>query len=242
MTGRGEAERARRLVRVVPKAALGTILRAAGGHPYVSLVSVATAHDGAPLLLLSDLSDHAKNLKVDDRVSLLLVGTGEVEDPLAGERVSLLGRLAQTDGSRDRARYLARHPAAALYADFGDFAFYRMSVERAHLIGGFGRIHWLDGATVLVVPQPALAEAEGGILEHMNGDHRDVVQLYAQQLLGLEGADWVLTGIDSEGCDLRMGPRTARLEFDAPISDPETARAALVGLAKRARERQVGES
>ena len=242
MTGRGEAERARRLVRAVPKAALGTILRAAGGHPYVSLVTAATAHDGAPLLLLSDLSEHAKNLKADNRVSLLLERTGEVEDPLAGERVSLLGRLARTDGSSDRARYLARHPTAALYADFGDFAFYRMSVERAHLVGGFGRIYWLDGADVLMVPQPALAEAERGILEHMNGDHRDVVQLCAQQLLGLEGADWVLTGIDPEGCDLRMGPRTARLDFDAPISDPETARAALVGLARRARQRLVGES
>lgn len=241
MTGRGEAERARRLVRAVPKAALGTILRAAGGHPYVSLVSVATAHDGAPLLLLSDLSDHAKNLKVDDRLSLLFDGTGEMEDPLAGERVSLLGRLTRTDGSSDRARYLARHPAAALYADFGDFAFYRMSVERAHLVGGFGRIHWLDGADVLVATQAALAEAEPRILKDVKRDHRDVIQLCAQQLLKLDGADWVLTGIDPEGCDLRMGPLTARLEFDAPISDPESARAALVGLARRARERLAGE-
>ena len=242
MTGRGEAERARRLLRAVPKAALGTILRAAGGRPYVSLVSVATAHDGAPLLLLSDLADHVKNLEADDRVSLLLDGTGEVEDPLAGERVSLVGRLARTDRASDRARYLARHPAAALYADFGDFAFYRMSVERAHLVGGFGRIHWLDGADLLVAPQPALAEAEGAILEHMNEEHREVVQLYAQRLLGLEGADWALTGIDPEGCDLRMGRLTARLELDAPIGDPETARAALVALARRARQRHVGES
>ena len=241
MTGQGEAERARRLVRTVPKAALGTILRAAGGHPYVSLVSVATAHDGAPLLLLSDLSDHAKNLKVDDRIALLLDGTGELEDPLAGDRVSLLGRLARSADPGDRARYLARHPAAALYADFGDFAFYRMSVERAHLVAGFGRIHWLDGADVLVSPQPALAEAEPRILEDMNRDHRDVIQLCAQQLLKLEGADWVLTGIDSEGCDLRMGRLTARLEFDAPIRDPETARAALLGLVRRARARLAGE-
>ena len=241
MTGRGEAERARRLVRAVPKAALGTILRAADGHPYVSLVSVATAHDGAPLLLLSDLSDHAKNLKGDDRVALLLDGTGEVEDPLAGERVSLLGRLGRTDRASDRTRYLARHPAAALYADFGDFGFYRMSVERAHLVGGFGRIYWLDGADVVVVPQPALAEGEPGLLEHVNRDHRDMVQLCAQQLLGLEGTDWVLTGLDPEGCDLRLRGLTARLEFDAPISDPETARAALVGLARRARERLAGD-
>jgi putative heme iron utilization protein len=228
------------VARAVAKAALGTILRATDGWPYVSLVSVATDHDGAPLLLLSDLSEHAKNLQDDDRASLLFDATGEREDPLAGDRVTLLGRLVRTAQPSHPARYLGRHPAAAMYAGFGDFAFYRMSVERAHLVAGFGRIHWLDGAEVLIAPCPALAEAEGGILEHMNQDHRDVVQLYARQLLGLDGDSWIMTGIDPEGCDLRLDHRTARLQFDEPIADPETARAVLVGLAKRARDRLAG--
>jgi putative heme iron utilization protein len=248
MTGQGEAKpatSARRVARAVPKAALGTILRAADGWPYVSLVSVATDHDGAPLLLLSELSEHAKNLhaknlKDDGRASLLFDATGEREDPLAGERVTLLGRLVRTTAPGHRARYLARHPAAAMYADFRDFAFYRMNVERAHLVAGFGRIHWIDGAEVLIAPSPALAEAEAGTLEHMNQDHRDVVQLYARQLLGLDGDSWVMTGIDPEGCDLRLDHRTARLRFDEPIANPETARAVLVRLAKRARERLAG--
>jgi heme iron utilization protein len=129
MTGQGErAISARHVTRTVPKAALGTILRSAAGWPYVSLVSVATDHDGAPLLLLSDLSEHAKNLKEDDRASLLFDATGELEDPLAGERVTLLGRLMRTNAPGRRARYLARHPGAAMYADFRDFAFYRMHV------------------------------------------------------------------------------------------------------------------
>jgi putative heme iron utilization protein len=245
MTGQREAKpatSARHVTRAVPKAALGTILRAADGWPYVSLVSAATGHDGAPLLLLSDLSEHAKNLRDDDRASLLFDDTGELEDPLAGERVTLLGRLVRTTAPGDRARYLARHPTAAMYAGFGDFAFYRMSVERAHLVAGFGRIHWLDGAEVLIAPRPALADAEAGILEHMNQDHRDVVQLYARQLLGLDGDGWVMTGIDPEGCDLRLHHRTARLQFDEPVADPQTARAVLVGLAKRARDRLAGAS
>jgi putative heme iron utilization protein len=245
MTGQGEAKpatSARHLVRAVPKAALGTILRAADGWPYVSLVVVATDHDGAPVLLLSDLSEHAKNLKEEDRASLLFDATGELEDPLAGERVTLLGRLVRTTAPGHRARYLARHPAAGMYVDFRDFAFYRMSVERAHLVAGFGRIHWIDGAELLIAPCPALAEAEAGILEHMNQDHGDVVQLYAGQLLGLDGEGWAMTGIDPEGCDLRVDHRTARLRFDQPIADPETARAALVGLAKRARDRLAGAS
>jgi heme iron utilization protein len=243
MTGQGEATpatSARRVARTVPKAALGTILRATAGWPYVSLVSVATDHDGAPLLLLSDLAEHVKNLQEDDRASLLFDATGELDDPLAGERVTLLGRLARTTAPGHRARYLARHPAAAMYADFRDFAFYRMQVERAHLVAGFGRIHWIDGAAALSTPRPALAEAEAGILGHMNQDHRDVVQLYGSQLLGLDGDSWIMTGIDPEGCDLRLDHRTARLQFDEPVADPKTARAVLVRLAKRARDRLAG--
>ncbi len=245
MTGQGEAKpatSARHLARAVPKAALGTILRAAAGWPYVSLVAVATDHEGAPLLLLSNLSEHAKNLQDDDRASLLFEATGELEDPLAGERVTLLGRVVRTTAAGHRARYLARHPAAAMYADFRDFAFYRMTVERAHLVAGFGRIHWIDGAEVLIAPRPALAGTEAGILEDMNQDHRDVVQLYARQLLGLDGDSWLMTGIDPEGCDLRLDHRTARLQFDKSIADPEAARAVLVGLAKHARDRLAGAS
>ena len=245
MTGEREAKpaiSARKVTRAVPKAALGTILLAADGWPYVSLVSVATDHDGAPLLLLSELSEHAKNVKVDDRTALLFDATGALDDPLAGERVTVLGRLVWTAEPSHRVRYLARHPAAAMYAGFGDFAFYRMNVERAHLVAGFGRIHWLDAAEVLIAPCPALAEAESGILEHMNQDHRDVVQLYARQLLGRDGDGWVMTGIDPEGCDLRLDHRTARLQFDEPVADPETARAVLVRLARRARDRLAGAS
>jgi putative heme iron utilization protein len=243
MTGQGEAKpaaSARHVTRTVPKATLGTILRAAAGWPYVSLVAVATDHDGAPLLLLSDLAEHVKNLKEDDRASLLFDATGELDDPLAGDRVTLLGRVMRTKVPGHRARYLARYPGAAMYADFRDFAFYRMHVERAHLVAGFGRIHWIDRAEVLIAPRPALAEAEAVILEHMNQDHRDVVQLYARQLLGLDGDSWTMTGIDPEGCDLRLDHRTARLRFDESIADPETARAVLVRLAKRARERLAG--
>lgn len=237
----------RHLVRSTSRAALGTVLRDAAGAPYVSLVSVATDHDGAPLLLLSDLADHTRNLLQDDQVSLLFDGTGDAtvdgsgdgDDPLAGERVTLQGRLARSDArldlARHRARYLARHPAARRYADFRDFGFYRLSVERAHLVAGFGRIHWLDGAKALVEPQPALREREADIVTHMNADHSDAVQLYATRLLGLRGGDWQLTGVDPEGCDLRSGNNTARLAFAGLVVDADSARGELVRLVKNAR-------
>jgi putative heme iron utilization protein len=229
----------RHLVRATPRAALGTVLRASSGAPpggpYVSLVSVATDHDGAPLLLLSDLADHTRNLREDDRVSLLFDATGDRADPLAGERATLQGRLARSAEPRHRVRYLGRHPAAAMYADFRDFGFYRLAIERAHLVAGFGRIHWLDGTTILVEPQPALAEREADIVHHMNDDHSDAVQLYAERLVGLAGNGWQMTGIDPEGCDLRAGNHTARLTFECVVTDAESARAELVRLARHAR-------
>ena len=227
----------RRTARSVPRAALGTLLRGTGGAPYVSLVNVATDHDGAPLLLLSDLADHTRNLAVDERASLLFDGSGEREDPLAGERVTLQGRLRRSDEPRHRSRYLARHPAATGYSDFKDFHFYRLVLERAHLVAGFGRIHWLEAAAVLVAPAPALVAHEADIVRHMNEEHRDALDAYAQGLLGLAGTGWRLTGVDPEGADLRQGAGTARLTFGQPVLDPEGARAELVRLARLARSR-----
>lgn len=226
---------ARRVIREALRASLGTLMRDAAGAPYVSLVLVATDHDGAPILLLSDLADHTRNLARESRASLLLDGTGEREDPLTGERVTLQGRLQRSEEPRHRARFLARHPSAAMYAGFKDFAFYRMEVERAHLVAGFGRIHWLDGAEVLIARQPALVEAEPGIVEHMNDDHADALQLCARQLLGHAGEAWRMVGIDPEGCDLRLGSRAARLVFGRGVTDAATARAELVVLVGQAR-------
>jgi len=236
------AQTARHIVRATPRAALGTVMRDADGAPYVSLTLVATDHDGAPLLLLSELADHTKNLHRDERASLLFDATGELDDPLAGERVTVQGRLARSEEPRHRARYLARHPSASMYADFEDFAFYRMRIERAHLVAGFGRIHWLGAADLLTDPEPALVEAETGILAHMNDEHRDALQLYARELLGLAGGDWRMTGIDPEGFDLRLGARAARLSFEQRVHDAASARAALVALVKQARARLAAAS
>ena len=230
------ATTARHLVRSVPRVALGTLLPTEGA-PYVSLVNVATDHDGTPLLLLSDLADHTRNLAADPRASLLFDGTGEREDPLAGEGVTVQGRLARSDEPRHRRRYLARHPVAVMYADFKDFSFYRLAVERAHLVAGFGRIHWLEPSALLVPPAPVLIAREADIVLHMNDEHQDALDAYARGLLGLAGDGWRLTGVDPEGCDLRRGHQVARLSFAQPVTDAESARAELVRLVGSARVR-----
>lgn len=239
----------RGLVREAERATLASALaRDGSGRPYASLVLSACDHDGSPVLLLSDLADHSKNLAAEPRAALLFDGTAGHDDPLTGPRASLLGALRPVSEkalrARLQARYLARHPSAEAYAGFADFRLYRMAVESAHLVAGFGRIHWLAGREVLFDARGcgALAEAEPEIVAHMNADHRDALDRIATRLLGLPGSPsegpegWTLTGIDPEGCDLRRGPRLARAAFAEPVRDAGTARAGLVALARRARE------
>jgi putative heme iron utilization protein len=224
----------RRLMRETPRVALGT-LEAAGGAPYVSLAMAALDQIGRPLLLLSDLADHTRNLRADSRVSLLFDGTVGLESPLAGARATVQGRIGASSDAHDRWRYAARHPEAELYAGFADFNLYRVEIERAHLVAGFGRIHWVGAEQILIEPAPALMEREADIVSHMNDDRSDAVQLYAERLLGRSGGDWRMTGVDPEGADLRRGGETARLWFDKRVLDAESCRVELVRLVKRAR-------
>ena len=125
------------------------------------------------------------------------------------------------------------------YVGFGDFRFYALRVARAHLVAGFGRIHWIDASAIIAAPSPALVESEAGIIEHMNDDHADALDLYASRLLGRSGNGWRMTGIDAEGCDLRREGETARLDFETHIEDAEAARRELVRLVKQARSKET---
>ncbi|HQS18198.1 DUF2470 domain-containing protein [Reyranella sp.] len=226
----------RTLLRELDRASLATILPAEpAGWPYASLVLVAVDHDLSPILLLSDMAEHTKAIKADGRVSLLFDGTGGLDQPLTGPRATVLGRAERIADDRLKARFLARHPDAALYAGFKDFAFYRLTVDRAHLVGGFGKIRWIEAAELVPPQAEGLAEAEAAIVEHMNADHADAIQLYATKLIGRAGDGWTMTGIDPEGIDLRRGGEVARLAFDEPLRAAGEARKALVALVGRAR-------
>lgn len=227
---------ARRLMRGSGKAMLATLLAEPEPWPYASLVTVATAQDGSPILLLSGLSDHTRNLAADPRVSLLFDGSAGYANPQQGPRVTLLGRAERDTDPALRRRFLARHPAAALYADFADFAFYRVTMLRAHYVGGFARAVWLaDRLAADAGAAQALAAAEDGILAHMNEDHGGAIDLMARHLLGRAGSGWRMVAIDADGCDLAGNDEVRRLDFDSPIEGPEAARQALVALVQRAR-------
>jgi hypothetical protein len=140
------AERARRLVPGAGSGALATVSARHPGHPFASLMLHAADGQGRPLFLISSLAVHTRNLQADPRASFLVADPGAAADPLAAGRVTLLGqarRLDATEVDEARALYLARHPAAAAWVDFGDFAFWRLEIDEVYMVGGFGVMGWV---------------------------------------------------------------------------------------------------
>ena len=231
---------AKSLLRSIRAGTLATLDRNTG-HPFASLVNVATDVDGSPVILVSRLSTHTANLEVDGRASVLLAQTGK-GDPLAHPRLTVLGEMVcvapeAADQARVRRRFLARHPKSELYAGFADFSFWRMTIASAHLNGGFARAADLtaDDVRADLAGADALIAAEPEAVAHMNADHAEACRLYATRLLGEPEGAWKMTGIDPDGADLALGNRTARLAFPQRVTEPGDLRQVLVTLAGRAR-------
>ncbi len=235
---------ARSLLRKSRQGALATLMPGSG-DPYCSLVNLASAPDGSPVLLISRLAIHTKNILNDARVSLML-DERAAGDPLEGARIMVGGiaEEARADNEKDllRRRYLAVHPSAEMFAGFGDFSFFRVEVKSVHLVAGFGRIVDLKSRDVLtdLVGAEALIAAEPEIVAHMNDDHANTMNLYATKLLGAAPGEWRCTGCDPAGLDLQRldvadGVRTLRLDFPETILTSAALRQTLKALAEAAR-------
>ncbi|WP_395697619.1 HugZ family protein [Methylocella sp.] len=228
---------AKRILREARAASLATLTQ--DGSPFASLVNFAAAPDGSPILLMSRLAAHTRHLERDPRLSLLLAESGD-GDPLAHARLTLAGAARRVEADERavlRARFLARHPRSALYADFTDFSFWSVTLKSAHLNGGFARAANFAAAALLTSLEgaQALLAAEPGALAHMNADHADALELYAHVFAGRSGAGWTAVGIDPEGIDLARGDESARVAFPRLARDSGELRAILVELAQAAR-------
>lgn len=231
---------ARQLIRSARYAALA-VCEPGTGHPLASRVALSTDVDGTPLILISGLSAHTGALQADGRCSLL-VGEPGRGDPLAHPRLTFTGqarRIERDDAHHDRIRrrYLARQPKAALYADFGDFAFWRIEALRASLNGGFGRAHELDAADVLspIDDLTAFGELDADACEHMNTDHPHTVQLLAGPATQTLSEPWRMATIDPHGVDLAIADQLRRIEFPQAVTGPQELHQALRQLAQVAR-------
>lgn len=224
---------ARSLLRNTAIGCLAT-LQDAGGGPYASLITIATDIDGAPLFLISGLAWHTRNLQNDARASILISEAAASGDPLDIGRVSLMGVAGRIDTPIAVGRFLARHPSASRYARFADFSFWRLQVETAHYVGGFGRIVTLAGADVLLDSAEALLwqTMSDERLSDLNARYSDLVRCLAlARCPDLQGV-WRIAACDPLGCDLVLGAASVRLVFSSPLAAPDAVADALAALAR----------
>lgn len=201
------------------------------GYPFGSIAPYILNYEGEPVILISDLAQHTRNIKQDNRVSLTVFDR-YADDPPASARLTWIGEaeLVHSGEAELRQRYLRYFPAAESYFQTHDFAFYVIHLRRARFIGGFGQIYWVESADMLL--ENPFRQAEPGIVQHMNADHQRALRHYCQAFKRLEVQTVALTGIDSEGFDLLADGRKVRVDFEVPIFTLEDARATLARLAK----------
>lgn len=228
------AAEARQFLSATHSGVLSTISARLEGYPFGSIAPFVLDHDGNPLILISTIAEHTKNIQADARVSLIAFDPG-ASDMQAGARLTVIGKAIPMDKDEAlRARYLRYLPQAEGYFDMHDFLFHRIEVEQARFIGGFGKIHWVPGDE-LRAPANRLAAQEAAILDHMNADHAENLSAYCRHVHGIEAAQAIMIGIDTAGFDVRANDKLLRFAFDMPVTDAQEARQALVALAKACR-------
>jgi heme iron utilization protein len=238
---RSPAEEARTIVAGGTAAALSTLT--SDGYPWGSFVTYGLLRDGSPVLLLSTLAEHGRNLLHDQRASLM-VSESSSRDPLDSGRVTLLGRAERPDGAEleaARAAHLAAVPKASAYVRFGDFSLYVLRVERVRWVGGYGLMDSVDAAAYHAAEPDPVAKNAAYAVRHLNEDHADALLSMAQALAGYtDAAGATCTRADRYGLDLSIatprGRATARVPFAEPVARPDGLRAATVELAKRSRQ------
>lgn len=225
---------ARKLLRA---ARVGTLATAADGQPYAALVTPATAPDGSVLLLLSGLSEHTRQLRAEPRAALLVAGAAAEANPQTTPRATFTGLAEPVDDPALKARYLAVHPYAALYAGFGDFGLWWLKPAAAMFVGGFATATRIRHEHLLPDPAAvaAVAAAEPEILAHCNADHADAMAVIARAAGGGAG-EWRMVAVDVDGCDLAEGERVVRVAWSNPVAEAAEVRTELVRLSRAARQ------
>ncbi len=221
---------------------LATLARRHSGHPFASLMPYAPDAAGRPVLLISSMAVHTQNLAGDPRASLLVTQADLAGEPLAGGRVTLMGqagRVPDAELAAARATYLARQANAASWADFEDFAFFRLEVDDVYFVGGFAAMGWVDAGEYRSARPDPLADAVSGIVEHMNRDHAEALVVYARFFAGAEADEATMTGVDRLGFKLRLcqGRRrwSVRIAFPREVTSVEESRTTLIEMLRQAR-------
>jgi putative heme iron utilization protein len=238
---RDAAEEARTLVSSMSVGYLATV--GEDSDPWCSLVVYGPTADGDPVLLVSSMAEHGRNLATDPRASLAINDPSLPGDPLDRPRITLAGRAVKPEGERAE-QALAAHctavPGAMLYAGWDDFTLWVLEVERVRWVGGFASMATVGHDEYRAAePDPTAPIAERS-KAHLNDDHADGLLLIAREIAGARGAvSAVCTGIDRYGIDLSCTgagqSAAARALFDEPLRTAKDVRPATVALVQRAR-------
>ncbi len=217
------------MLRAARQATLATAME---GQPFASLVTPATAPDGSVLLLLSDLSEHTRHLRADPRCAVMAAGAPEGPNPQTAPRLTVTGAAVLEPDPALKRRWVASHPYAGFYAEFGDFHLWRVVLAGGSYIGGFARAYRL-GAELAPDPEAVarIAAAEPGILAHCNSDHAEAMGRIARNHGGGEGG-WIMVAADVDGCTLAAGDAVLRVAWSAPAGSAAAIRDELVRLAR----------
>ncbi len=235
---------ARQFLRSTHSGILSTFSAKFDGYPFGSVAPFVLDHDCQPIILISNIAEHTKNIIANPKVSLVVfAGTDDLQ---ANARLTLIGEAVKTDKSDTnlRARYLRYIPQAASYFDMHDFAFYRIQIAQARYIAGFGKMNWMDGDEIAgnLESSANLAQLEPSMIEHMNSDHVDSMMAYCQHFYNISPSRVTLIGVDSDGFDIEATINDAlqilRFNFSTPIFDANSAHSAFVVMSKAAHAKQ----
>ncbi|KWX21162.1 pyridoxamine 5'-phosphate oxidase [Mycolicibacterium wolinskyi] len=235
------AEEARTIVASTNTGTLATLTE--DGDPWASFVTYGLL-GGSPVLCVSNLAEHGRNLASDPRASIAIVAPKTESDPLASGRVTLAGMAERPAGDElaaARDAHLAAVAAAKYYIDYSDFSVWVLRVHRVRWVGGYGRMDSATGADYAAAEPDPVTPRSAGAIEHLNADHADSLTAMARTLGGYpDTTAAVCTGADRYGLDLRVttdrGIAYTRVGYAAPIGSYDELRGATVELARRARQ------
>jgi heme iron utilization protein len=237
------AERVRTLASLTSVATLSTSSRKHPGYPFGSLMPFALDPAGRPIFLISSMAMHTQNLKADPRCSLFIGQSVADGDSLGASRATIIGHAEQVgegEAAAVRQIYLARHENSRYWADFSDFSFFRLRPIDLYYVGGFGVMGWVEAREYETAAPDPLAEAEPGILAHMNSDHVDSMVILAWSEAQIEATTATMTTVDRLGFSLRLktddGMKGARINFPREVSTPQDTRKILVEMVKQAKQ------
>jgi putative heme iron utilization protein len=246
-----QSEEVRALLRQERNATLCTISKKIEGWPFGSIAPYALTDAGEPVILISEIAEHTRNLRADARVSLIVQDSNAIKDPQAGARITLMGYAMPVtapyleDASR---RYLKLFPNSASFLDAHDFTLFKIKVSKVRFIGGFGEIYWLEGHEVIAATADstfdALAPHAEMICDHMNEDHADALRMYAAAFADTQADSARMIDVDGGGFDMiALADGThkhLRMDFPSPVTTTEEVRAVMVEMARRARQIVAG--